>query len=93
VKPFTALCMVICVFVMVSYPWTVGKPPARTEPTEVRRAYAVRSATYFGTICLTLVGAAVGSWLILRRARNEYREASRNNLERLVQPEADDAGV
>ncbi|MDX2064551.1 MAG: hypothetical protein SFX74_02295 [Fimbriimonadaceae bacterium] len=92
-KVATALCMIVCVLVMASYPWTVGKPPARSESVPVRRDYAIRSATYFGTICLTLIGAAVGSWLILRRARHDYREASRNNLERLVVPEDDDGRV
>ena len=90
IKALTAASMLICLATLGTYPWTVGKPPLASEKRAVKQAYAVRSATFFGVICFSLVGAAVGSALILRQARAEYREHSMQNLKKLITPEASD---
>jgi hypothetical protein len=83
-KAVTAICLLLCLATLGSYPWTVGKPPQRTAERTVKQQYAIRFATFFGIICVSLTGAAIGSALILRQARKEYRESSKRNLEVLI---------
>jgi len=83
-KPFTALCLVVCFAALGSYPWTVGAPPSASASKAVKQAYVNRSIIHLTTVCVALIGAGVGSALILRKAREEYRVTAKRNLEELV---------
>jgi hypothetical protein len=84
VKLFTALCLVLCFAALGSYPWTVGSPPEKRATRAVKQGYVNRSIIHLSTVCLALIGAGVGSALILRKAREEYRVTAKKNLEELV---------
>lgn len=83
-KLLTAFCLILCFVALGSYPWTVGGPPAAASTKAVKQAYVNRSIIHLSTVCLALIGAGVGSALILRKAREEYRTTAKRNLEELV---------
>lgn len=83
-KTFTGLCLAVAVAATLAWGALFAARPARSAPATERRASAQKllGATFVGLV--SLVGAGVGSVLLLRAAREEYRIASRRNLESLV---------
>lgn len=59
-------------------------------PRRVLADHAVRMALAFAVGGMSLVGAAIGSVLMVRRARLKYFEQSKENLRELVQGASDD---
>lgn len=83
-KTVTGFCLALALAATLAWgAISVGRP-GREAPLVQRRAWAQRllSATVVGIV--SLVGAGIGSVLLLRAAREEYRIASRRNLEGLV---------
>lgn len=87
VRRVTTLLMVASVLLTATLFFEARQPPARTAPTSVRRAFAVRLRFETMTLLLSLVGAGVGAALISREAKRSYREASMRNLQGLVEGE------
>ncbi len=69
-KVLTASFVVFAVILMVGYPWILGPKPHDFLRSE---AYVVRAVIYMCAVIFALVGAAISSLMILRRAREEYR--------------------
>ena len=84
VKTITGLCLVISIASTLAWGAIFASTPSRSAPRATRKLHAQRivGATAVGLVAL--VGAGVGSVLILRSAREEYRVASRRNMESLV---------
>lgn len=92
-KTFTALCLALAFGATLAWGGLFAARPLRSAPVQERRVSAQRllGATFVGL--LSLLGAGVGSVLILRAAREEYRLASRRNLESLVSGVRADKGA
>jgi len=72
---------------VLSYPFTVGIPPKKTEPLVIRKAWATRLAVFSAAAGFAFVGAAFGAVLILRRVRRDFAEQTLNNLAELLTAE------
>lgn len=81
-KVLTTAFVVFGLLLMVLYPWLLGpKPHTRHE----FQAFAIRYLIYVSAIVIALIGAGVCSVLILRRAREEYRQAKEELLKQLLE--------
>lgn len=83
-KIFTWACLLAGLLLMLGWPWLMGPAPREGAPRQQLLAYTVRSQYYIGGLVLCLVGAGVGSLLVVRQAKRQYAELSRQNMERLV---------
>ena len=92
-KRFTALCLVISMTATIAWGLLFAASPNHDAPRPERRAYAQRIVAATLVALTSLVAAGVGSILILRTTREEYRVASRQNLESLVTGLRSDKGV
>lgn len=92
-RRFTALCLVISVAATIVWGLLFAASPRRDAPLPERRMYAQKVVATTFVALSSLVAAGVGSILILRATREEYRVASRRNLEGLVTGLRSDKGV
>ena len=83
-KLFTTACLAIGMLLFLPYATMLAHPPARTTPAPVRRSFAQRLLLINGLQVLSLVGAGVGSVLIVRRARQQYRDEAIRNMNVLL---------
>lgn len=84
----TTLCIVGGLALFLAWPWVAGQKP-RSRPELV--AYSRRMTAYVGGLLACMVGAGVGSVLILRQAKEDYRRASLENMRNLVEGAKEDA--
>lgn len=84
-KTATGLFIVFGFCLMLAGPFIVHRPPHMA-----RRAYAQRAAWYVGGILIALTGAGTGAFLLVRRAKDEYREMSMRNLKELLEASRQD---
>lgn len=70
---------------MAAWPMIVGVPPRDRSDKQALADYAARSTTMFGVLLAIFFLTAVLAWLLVRRARAEFRETSRRNLEELIE--------
>ena len=84
-KRITTVCVILLTIALVAWPWILGKRPPLGSPKRAYLQYAARSSAYLGLIVMGLVGAGVGSFVIIRNERIRYREEARANLEHLIE--------
>lgn len=72
-------------FLMAGWPLIVGAPPKDRSDKQALADYASRSTTLFGILLAIFFLTAVLAWLVVRRARAEFREVTRRNLEELIE--------
>lgn len=72
-------------FLMASWPMIVGAPPQDRTDRRALADYASRSTTMFGVLLAIFFVTAILAWLLVRRARAEFREVSRRNLDELIE--------
>ena len=85
--------MIATGFVMlVAWPWAVGPKPQRGASHAVYRRYASRSTVYLTGLLITFVGSGVGSYLILKKVREEYANSMQENLKSLIEGTLQDHG-
>lgn len=84
-KWITAIFMLLGVALLVGWPWILGPRPSADDSREERRAYARRLSWLLGGMTGALVASGVGSLLIVRRAKSEYRDATMRNLKSLAE--------
>lgn len=89
-KWLTSGFIVAGVLVTLSMPVVLGKPPRKGSPVRESRAYAVRGLAATGILLVTVIGAGVGAFLLVRRARDEYREESMANMRALLEQTRED---
>lgn len=83
---FTTITLIIFSIAMLfTYPWLVGARPAKTSPKVVQVQYLRRGAIYVGVEAAALIGSIAGAYLIARKARKEYMDLSRQNMEALLE--------
>lgn len=84
-KIVTTVLMIFSVVMLFAYVLIVGQKPPAGAPRKEQIAYLRRGATYVGIESAALIGSVVGAYLIARRARSEYMEKSRQNMEALIE--------
>lgn len=84
VKRFTSAFVVLLAVALVGWPWILGKRPAPGAPKKEYKMYATRSGAYILFVIVGIVGAGIGSYLIIREERRRYAEEARANLESLI---------
>jgi hypothetical protein len=84
-KLFTSLSLIVGFLLLVSWPWIVGKRPPAGSPRSAYAAYSRRAAGYVGGLVVCMVASGVGATLVIRRAREEYRQQAMANLKGLVE--------
>ena len=70
---------------MVYFPKLMASRPSAFAAKHVRRAFAITALTYVGGTILVVTGAGVGSLLIMRRVREEYRLQALENVKMMVE--------
>jgi len=83
-KIFTTFSMVAVLVLLALSATLLGPVPNRSAPRQVKRVYGVRALAYLGTMIVLFGASGVGSYLIFKKAKDEYREESLNNLKMLV---------
>lgn len=84
-KALTTLFLVLGFGLMLAGPWVVRRPPSMH-----RREYAQRAALYIGGFLVAISGAGLGAFVLIRRARAEYREQSLQNFKAMLDATRED---
>ena len=84
-KIATTFLMLFSIFMLFAFVWMVGPKPPSTAPRAEQIAYLRKGAVYVGVEALALIGSILGAYFIARRARQEYRDQSRRNMEMLIE--------
>ena len=84
-RAFTSLLLIFGVAWLLSWAWIIGPPPPPKPPKPVARAYALRVSAYLGVLVVTVVASGVCAALIVRQAKQEYRDFATRNLKDLVE--------
>lgn len=84
-KIATTSCLIFGALLLLAWPWVVGIRPGKGAPRAELAAYASRFMWYVTATVLTFVVTAFLAILVMRRAREQYREASMRNLETLLE--------
>jgi len=85
VKALTTLFLVLGFGLMLAGPWIVRRPPSMP-----RKAYAQRATLYIGGFLLAISGAGLGAFVLIRRARADYREQSLQNFKEMLEATRED---
>jgi hypothetical protein len=88
-KLLTTICLVVGLALLLPDGLLLKSAPGRDASLAVRRGYVEKLFLVNGLVVLCLVGAGVGSTLIVRKAKEEYRAESMKNLKKLLEPEND----
>ncbi|MEA2551892.1 MAG: hypothetical protein QOJ65_68 [Fimbriimonadaceae bacterium] len=78
----TTFLMLFGLVLSLGYPWIIGPKPALHAQ---QGPFAIRLGVYMILIICSFLGAAVCAILMMRRAREAYREETRQNLEDLIE--------
>ncbi len=89
-KLITGTGFAVCVLLMVTWSMTVGAIPPKGSTTAEYRRYQNRSGWVLGGITLSFFASAIGSALIVRAAKNEFRRQSSENLKNLIEGATED---
>ncbi len=81
-KVLTTAFVVFGLLLMVLYPWLLGPKPHTHHEIQV---FAIRYLIYVSAIVIALIGSGICSVLILRKAREEYRQAKEEILNQLLE--------
>jgi len=80
IKALTTVFLVLGFGLMLSGPWIVRRPPTMT-----RKAYAQRAALYVEGLLVAIIGSGAGAYILVRRAKAEYREQSLQNMQSMLE--------
>jgi len=84
-KILTTGLIIFSIAMLFTYPWLVGVRPPKGRPRVEQVQYLRRGAIYIGVEAAGLIGSIAGAYLIARRARRDYMEQSRRNMEALLE--------
>jgi hypothetical protein len=83
-KVWTTVSLATGLILLMMWPWLLGPYPPKQSTRELR-SYSVRFVAFVALDLLAFAGAGIGAALLTRRAREEYRELSRENFEALIE--------
>lgn len=83
-KVLTTAFMVLSLALLLGMPWMLRSRPKDGDRREVV-AFARRLLVYEGALVIALAATGITAILIVRRAREEYRKASHDNLQILLE--------
>ena len=81
-KTLTSTLVAFGFLMIAGWYWVLGPAP-KSRPQFVR--YGERATIYTSVLIVDLIGAGIGSVLIMRQARMQYREAAMDNLKMLIE--------
>ena len=84
-KVVTTGLIIFSIALLFGYVWIVGPRPAADAARPEKVEFLRRWAIFIGLESASLIASIVGAYLIARRARKEYREESRRNMEALLE--------
>ena len=77
---------VFSVVLVLLWPWLALPPPALKHASlYAQRAYVLRSGVYILVLVVSMFVTVLLAWLTYRRAREEYRARSMENLKDLLE--------
>lgn len=88
-KILTGSLIAAGVLVIVTWPFAVGVPQKGASRSELR-AYVTRGLVATSALIVIVTGAGIGAFLLIRRAREEYREQSMSNMRSLLEQTRED---
>jgi hypothetical protein len=89
-KVLTGAGFAVCIGLMASWPWTVGPIPQKGAPKSEYRAFQQKTRVVIGGITVAFFGSAIGSAFIMRKAKDEFRRKSSENLRLLIEGATED---
>jgi hypothetical protein len=81
----TTALMITTMVVLLLSGVVVGKRPPESSPKAEKVAYLRRSAAFVGIEAAALIGSLIGAWMIVRRARADFRAQSEENFKSLLE--------
>ena len=91
-KLITTILMIFSIVMLFVYVWIVGPQPPSSAPRAEKVEFLRRWAVFIGLEAAALIGSIIGAYLIGRKARQEYREQSKRNMEALLEATLRDHG-
>jgi len=89
-RVLTTACIVGTILLFFLSVFQITHAPERSDAPAVKRRFARRLIWFTGAEMLTLVASGVGSVLIVRQARQEYRDSAMRNMKLLVEAAKED---
>ncbi len=89
-KALTGVLIGLGIVIMLGWPVLVGIPPKRQSSLQVKRGFVIRTVTAMSLLVVSVAGAGVGSVILLRRAREEYRQQAMANMRDLIEGARED---
>lgn len=84
-KVATTALIIFSIAMLLAYFWIVGPKPPEGAPRAEQIAFLRRGAIFIGIEAIALILSIIGSYLVARKARHEYREQSQRNMEALLE--------
>lgn len=89
-KLFTGGMIAAGLALLLATPLILGTRPPKGAPVAEAKGYLTRGLVVSGGLLVTVVGAGIGAFFLVRRARDEYREASMENMRSLLEQTRED---
>lgn len=89
-KVITSACMIAAIIMAALWPAMLNSRPPASSSRSVRIGFARRFLAYNGTVIILLGGSGIGSLLIMKKTREEFREQSNLNMKLLVEQTLED---
>src|SRR4029079_6312653 len=80
----TSFFLIFGIVLTLGFPWVIRARPVQPTHADLQQD-SVLFGTYLIVTMLSFVGAAICAILMVRKVRESFREASRQNLEDLVE--------
>ena len=90
-KIFTTIALIAGFALLIGFPLIVGAPPAKGASKRDIANYSRRASGVLGGFVLCIVASGIGSYLVIRQARQEYREQAAKNVRDLLEAARSDA--
>lgn len=84
IKIATSLCVALGILILLGW-FVVGRPPQKGSARAVYRAYVRKGLVAATGLTVVVAGAGVGAFVLMRRARDEYRAEAMENLKKLLE--------
>jgi hypothetical protein len=90
-KILTTISLIAGFALLIGFPLIVGSPPAKGASKRDLANYSRRASGVLGGFVLCIVASGIGSYLVIRQARQEYREQAAKNVSDLLEAARADA--
>jgi hypothetical protein len=90
-KILTTAALILGFGLLIGFPAIVGSRPPKGSSKRENVAYSRRASNVLRGFVVCIIASGVGSYLVIRQARQEYRELAAKNMRDLLEAARQDA--